>query len=373
MGVKDLFVDKKSNIEKEDKKLNQLCLGRAALTNWEVLMIREGMIEKIASDISEYDLISKSSSKIKGINVFDKRFLLFAMVLFDKIDSSRLSMYDVSRLIDFGLIDEHALITEYRLGYNDDPFEQVDQKWKSDLQISYLNRIATEIMLKNKDKIINEIGKELHTSGQISFRPDVLREKYDEWVTDCELYRENFWGPNREQLGDFKQGIIVGLYQSIKNGSVYYDGAITSKNRLFNIPEINNYKKSEYISQIISLDLSPELYSFPIPDNMNEVIQLRKRPEIVSFRKVFFEWCGLLRNGDFDLACKVKQDIRKSQNELDKYYKWENSKVKLFSCLIDATIGQIPYISNIVSAVSPFSTRKMLEKRIDNSWILLLR
>lgn len=375
MNELKVFANKKNDQTTGKHKFDRLCLGRASLNNWEILMIREGMIDRISDTIDDRD-VSNEILNAKGIKVWDKRFLLFSMILFDKIDSSRLSKYDLSKLIDLGIIEEHAMIVEDCLDYRSDPFDALtEDTYDTDSQFRYLNEVSKEIMLINKNKIITEIGKKIHLDGLSYFQPTILKEKYDEWIIDCELWGSKDWAtmPNKEELGDFKEGIMSGLYQSIVNGSVYYDGVISNKkvNLDFDKYDLNNIPES--ISQIISLDLSPELYSLPIPSNINEVIQLRKRPEIISFRKIFFEWCNFLKNGDLEMASKVKQDINKAQIELEKYYKWESSKVKTFSCLIDAFIGQIPKISNIVSAVSPFSSKKMFEMRRNNSWILLLR
>lgn len=369
------FANKKDNRTTDKHNLNKLCLGCASLNNWEILMIREGMIDKISNTIDDRD-VSDELLNSKGIKVWDKRFLLFSMVLFDKIDSSRLSKYDLSKLIDLGVIEEHAMIAEDRLAYRNDPFDSLtEDTYSNDSQMRYLNEISKEIMLVNKNKVIAEIGKKIRIDGMPYYQPTILEEKYDEWIVDCELWSSKKWSrmPNKEELGIFKEGVMSGLYQSMVNGSVYYDGVISSRNLNLNLDGFDLNKLQENITQIISLDLSPELYSLPIPSNINEVIQLRNRPEIVSFRKVFFEWCNFLKNGDVEMASKVKQDIKKAQTELEKYYKWENSKVKTFSCLIDAFIGQIPYISNIVSAVSPFSLQKKFEQRMNNSWVLLLR
>lgn len=369
------FTNKKDNQTTDKHNLNKLCLGRASLNNWEILMIREGMIDKISNTIDDRD-VSDELLNSKEIKVWDKRFLLFSMVLFDKIDSSRLSKYDLSKLIDLGVIEEHAMIAEDRLAYRNDPFDSLtEDTYSDDSQMRYLNEISKEIMLANKNQVIAEIGKKIRIDGMSYYQPTLLEEKYDEWIVDCELWSSKKWErmPNKEELGIFKEGVMSGLYQSMVRGSVYYDGVISSRNLNLNFDRFDLNKLQENITQIISLDLSPELYSLPIPSNINEVIQLRKRPEIVSFRKIFFEWCNFLKNGDVEMASKVKQDIKKAQTELEKYYKWENSKVKTFSCLFDAFIGQIPYISNIVSAVSPFSLRKMFKQRVNNSWVLLLR
>lgn len=87
----------------------------------------------------------------------------------------------------------------------------------------------------------------------------------------------------------------------------------------------------------------------------------------------FFEWCKAIKQGDIDMATRIKKDISIAQKELDKYYKWETRKTKLFSCITEVLIGQIPYLSNVVGTISPFQTRDTLRKKSKNSWILLLK
>ena len=88
---------------------------------------------------------------------------------------------------------------------------------------------------------------------------------------------------------------------------------------------------SENISRIINIDLSPKLYHLPIPSTVAEAIELRKRPEIVSFRKIFFEWCKANKEGDIDMTKRIKSDINMAQKELDKYI---SGKTVRLNCLV---------------------------------------
>ena len=69
-----------------------LCLGYSALTNWESLMIREGIIDRYDSAFSDTTIPESA----KHMRIYNKSFLLFSIVLFDKIDSSSLSMYNMT-------------------------------------------------------------------------------------------------------------------------------------------------------------------------------------------------------------------------------------------------------------------------------------
>lgn len=348
-----------------------LRLGYSALNSWEALMIKEGIISGYDKDFPENELTYTS----RHTRVDNRKFLLFALVLFDRIDASHLSMFNMDKLIDLGVVDEHAHMVESRLANMDQIallFQDLDASlYHNNHKLAQAKDAAEEIMIANKEKIIRAIKKQDHMHEHYFFDESELTKYYNKWLNDCELWasvRDN--NHAKESMGIMKESIMYGIYDSMESESIYFDGSI--------LPTYQGVQSSvditaEDVSQIMNIDLSPELYHLPIPSTLSEAIILRSRPEIVSFRNVFFEWCKAIKQGDIDMATRIKKDISIAQKELDKYYKWETRKTKLFSCITEVLIGQIPYLSNVVGAVSPFQTRDTLRKKSKNSWILLLK
>lgn len=348
-----------------------LRLGYSALSNWEIMMIKEGFISCYAEDFKSEEVTDTA----KHSRIDNKKFLLFSLLLFDKVDASHLSMFNMDKLIDLEIVDEHAHMIEPSLANLDETsllFQHLDGSINQDNpNLLAAKEAAEEIMIANRDKIVRAIIKQESLHEYSFFTKREIVANYAEWLHNCELWAfdpsNNF---AKKDMGMVKESIMYGLYDSITAGTIYYDGSIsTGTHKLVNIP----VDSAEYISRIINIDLSPELYHLPIPSTVSEAIELRKRPEIASFRKIFFEWCKAIKQCDIDMAIRIKNDVNRAQKELDKYYKWESSKIKLFSCIIDAIVGQIPYLSNIVGGISPFQTRNILRKKAENSWVLLLR
>lgn len=127
------------------------------------------------------------------------------------------------------------------------------------------------------------------------------------------------------------------------------------------------------ISYILKLDLSPLLCEFPIPQNIKDVLYLRSRPEIKSFRETFFSWCDCIKREEYDIAQRIKKDILVAQNMLAKYSQWEKKKTNLLYCTIDAILSQVPYLSNVLGLISPYSLRNTIKDKEKNSWVSLLR
>lgn len=353
------------------KELPTLRLGYSALSNWEIMMIKEGFINCYDKDLR----LDEITDTAKSSRIDNKKFLLFSLLLFDKIDASHLSMFNMDKLIDSGIVDEHAHMIEASLSNLDETsllFQHLnDSLIQNNPNLLAAKEASEEIMIANRRKIVRTMIKQKNLHEYHLFTEQEIMANYAEWLRDCELWASSFfYNSARETMGMVKESIMYGLYDSIISGTIYYDGSIsTESHKLVDTPA----NIAENISKIINIDLSPELYHLPIPSTVSEAIELRKRPEIVSFRNIFFEWCKAIKQCDIDMAERIKNDVNRAQKELDKYYKWEKSKIKLFSCIIDAIVGQIPYLSNIVGGISPFQTRNILRNRAENSWVLLLR
>lgn len=249
-------------------------------------MIKEGIISGYDKDFPENELTYTS----RHTRVDNRKFLLFALVLFDRIDASHLSMLNMDKLIDLGVVDEHAHMVESRLANMDQIallFQDLDASlYHNNHKLAQAKDAAEEIMIANKEKIIRAIKKQDHMHEYNFFNESELTKYYNKWLNDCELWasvRDN--NDAKESMGIMKESIMYGIYDSMESESIYFDGSILPTYQGVQSPvDIT----AEDVSQIMNIDLSPELYHLPIPSTLSEAIILRSRPEIVSFRNVFF-------------------------------------------------------------------------------------
>jgi hypothetical protein len=365
---------------KEEQKLSNICLGFSAQTEFEALMIREKMIEQ--RDLIFHDKSLPDVNTLPRIN--NRSFLLFAMVLFDRIDGSHVSFYNLDKLVDAGLLHKNACMINTDLRIVRWNFLQylINNKpnMYDDIKLYEIKRLAETIMLECKSQIVYSL-KKYHTQNEGGFYHnfDDVSELYESWLPDCE-YRDDSYEINmgistevnhgKVLLGTIKSGIMYGLSESDSRGSLFFDTFLkTTNTRTTN----NALITGTDVCQIMKVNLSPLLYHFPIPQSIDEVLVLRNREEIKAFREVFFTWCTLLKNGELNMAEKIKKDIQLAEKGLYKYRKWEDERIKKFNCIMDVIVGQIPYLSNLVGIISPFQTRNTLIRKKENSWIALLR
>lgn len=351
-----------------------LFLGESALFDWETLMIRERAINNFHEDFSE----NRKVITLPNYRVGDKKLLYFFMVLFDKIGSVNKSSYDLTTLNDFGLIDTDSL--SWSIAVDEKGIKRVKSTtiFLSE-KVHYYEDIAKDFMSINKKRIIKFLEKEsqLNMASRLDKNSYVYIDHFDSlaaekffdyWIQEPiivdvgELYTPTV-------IKGMRESISRGLYLSESLNQTYFDGNLCIKTK-----EIKSFDGlPEDISCILKLDLSPLFCEFPIPQNVKEVVYLRSRPEIESFREVFFYWCDCIKKEDYDIAEKIKKDILAAQNALARYSQWKKKKTNLLYCTIDALLGQIPYLSNILGLITPYSLRNTLKEKEKNSWVSLLR
>lgn len=350
-----------------------LFLGEAALFNWETLMMREKIIKSFNMNF----FTNRQAITLPNNKVYDKKLLYFFMVLFDKFSSVTKSAYDLTTLNNLGLIDMDGLSWEFhtdRLGIQS---VKTDLLFTEDIR-RYYEAIAKDLMYINKNRIIKFLDKDSRRGLKSRLDKDdyVYIDHFN--IAEAKMFY-NHWvqEPDNIEVGELytptaikllRESISRGLYLSDHLGQTYYDGNLS-----INKAKVKILDTSFDINCILSLDLTPLLCEFPIPRNMKDVLYLRSRPEIKSFREIFFYWCDCIKQEEYDIAEKVKKDILSAQNALAKYSEWEKRKVGFLFCTIDALLSQIPYLSNILGFVAPYSLRNTLKLHEKNSWVSLLR
>lgn len=332
-----------------------LCLGEVALHNWTEYLVKEQFITHYNrgcpngfNELSTYSFDPRH-------RIYDKKYLLFCMVLFDKFITPCPSNFVYDKVADTEIIDDDF----FAFRHNMDPKEK-----------EYFQNVSVDFIQHNKQSLINYLTKDIvHSSG---FTVDPL-DDYSSFFLDP-FYKgiQPHFNPNIYILRKIRDGIENGLFLSQKENVLFYNGRLSYINKKHQTPDISS-KFSDYVNLILQLDLTPEINQFPIPQNMVDVLYLRKQPSIISFRDVFFHWVDCISNGEYDIASKIKKDVLSANKALEKYRDFEKKKTSLFRCTIDAIVGQIPYLSNFLSSISPYSLRKTLKEKNENSWVTLLR
>ena len=340
-----------------------LCLGEVASHNWVELLVKEEYItHKKTGCPSGFD-VTQTYNFDYSHRIYDKKHLLFLMVLFEEIMSSSIVNFHLEKVEDAGLIKNNYFHLFERI----DNYSEFAKKDKN-----YFDDIALDFMANNKKSLINYLSKDiLHTSYfEVNAEQD-----YNSFFTDPPgdgVLKE--FNPNTFILRNIKDALSKGLKLSQFEEICFYNGRLFYSNKNYDLKDGYDLSSfSDSVRYILQLDLTPQINEFPIPANMTDVLFLRKQPEIVSFREVFFEWIGCLTKNQYDIAKKIKNDVIKANMALEKYRKWEKKSSNFFYCTIDALVGFIPYLSDVLGVVSPYSLRKTINDKNKNSWVSLLK
>lgn len=345
--------------------------------NLETILIREGLIDEPNSDLSISDITVKPPLRYR---VVDKRFLLFLLVLFDNVSSVTKTKYNLDRIIDTGLIDRYsyinwnfALIDDKTIGIN-----PASEKLPilDNYENSYYSSLAIDFMEQHQKEIINFLSiQDSHANLERQptnhiydrFNRELANIYFHQWIREKSVDEVGEpHTPNSIKLT--RSNIKYGLKISSLKNTAFYDSTFTSK-----IPSNKDISIIKDVSALINIDLSSLFLSFPIPNSMSDVLYLRSQHEIIIFREVFFHWCDLIRSGHVDICREVFKDIDTAKKGLEKFDKWEKRSVNILSCSIEAAIGQIPYLSNLLSIYSPFTLRKTIIDKNKYSWLSLFR
>lgn len=339
-----------------------LCLGEVALHNWTEYLVKEKYITHYSRGCPNGFDVTTTYNFDSRHRIYDKNYLLFCMVLFDKVITTSPSLFIYDKVAETGIIDEGFFNCDY-LG-RDKKLIGENGNYYSDLVVNFIR--------SNKKSLINYLSKDILHINRFSTTVDPPKD-YESYFEDPYYHGvQRSFNPNVFILTQIRDAMESGLFLSQKKDIIFYNGRLSYRNKSHELL-YNSNKFNEDTNYILQLDLSPEINQFPMPQNMMDVLFLRRQPAINSFRDVFFHWVDCIANGELDIAAKIKKDVISANNSLEKYRNFERKKTNLFYCTIDAVIGQIPYLSNFLSAVSPYSLRKTLKSKNENSWVTLLK
>ena len=122
---------------------------------------------------------------------------------------------------------------------------------------------------------------------------------------------------------------------------------------------------------ILMTDFAGGMGVIPHPETIKEVVKWRKNAGMKSFRSVFSDWISVLRNGDIDLADKMRSDVYKANNQLLKLDKYEKLNKNALVALVKTVLSKISAIDALVTAsdfLTPYAADYIQSK---NSWVNL--
>ena len=205
---------------------NKLILGENELHDFENLLLRDRIITKMNT---EYSPAAGSPIISKGTRNTNKARLLKAIMVFDKIDAVDLSPYDVSPLVDCGLVEENACISHG----SDSVLSSrvVDSAWK------YKNQIIESII---------SITNSLFRANRIDVYPKSLISQ-EELLDLCDAY---LYGSQRDFLSAYNNAMELILQHYFRFNSDYnraleriWDSVYDNIDKIYDVLDSVPYEK----------------------------------------------------------------------------------------------------------------------------------
>ena len=139
---------------------NKIILGEDELEDFENLLMREKIIDSVHEDLSNLISFNEKYLHAKSKKIINKKKLLLFLMLFEKIDATNLSTYDLTRLIELGIVDKDFCVVNGT--DKDHPTSKiVDNMLRS-------NRTVMSIVLKAADSIFKSCGIIIYSKNYIS-------------------------------------------------------------------------------------------------------------------------------------------------------------------------------------------------------------
>ena len=441
-------------------EFNKLILGEYELEDFEQLLLRENYIELVHKDIQNITSVKEEKARYASRRVINKSKILTFMMLFEKIDATNLSIYDLSQMVDLGIVNDDACIVSgtdrehptskivdsmmrsnravmttvlmatdailkayglivysknhiteeqlleicncYWFGSRQDfyyeflsvlrtivynfsnrqPFDSMFSQEEADLPVGVEKAAAVVI-----DELYRRISMQCDDSKALAYKrytdlldghiqtysvPSLCLNCKQQWANCCEqselLYDCAFECEEREKLGAQRYAKLNGLITSQVDNGCLFDNSLK-----FNCKNKGLPKLVEDVYHIVNVDMAPILSSLPVPATVSEALRLRNREEIRSFRNIFLSWAQNIYDGKINEAEYIKKDFDVANKFFEKKKESQRKKTSIIRCTFEALGNQVPYISNIVGAISPFMNRRKILEEEKHKWLLLTR
>lgn len=307
------------------------------------------------------------------------------LVLFEHIDFSD-SIYDLSRLIEMGLIAENS-----QCNSNSNPEQQHMEEAMSIMSVykkPIINQVRAETKKKLKDlqhpsSPNSNFWKSVSPTDILYYCQDMsgkvlnLSKSFYEILPQMDVVSGVGDSPEEQFLFNLYHADISSLLQGIRNNLAYglraaKDGACAYASNFLTLASSKTSKEIvDDVYYFVETALPEEANIMPMPQTLQDVFDMRKSPYVKSFRSVMNEWSDYISNNDFDAAKKIKKDIIKANSALEKVGKFKRGYDSFLTRTSFCLGGFIPAIGqaiNVISWAEPYIVR-MIEER--NNWVLL--
>jgi len=166
--------------------------------------------------------------------------------------------------------------------------------------------------------------------------------------------------------------VLLMVFKSIQTDCVFTSAMKFHSSDIVNSKNIKTYI-AEDVDVIAKTLLKNEIAILPYPKNLNEVMKMREKKEIITFREVMSNWIETLHKGEQYLEPKLRKDIAKANKELKKLENWREYQFSPINFWINSIGGHIPILSNILTGIY---TLTGVYEHISNkkyNWVMLLK
>lgn len=289
--------------------------------------------------------------------------LLRLVVLFEKIDFLNPDPFDFSKVIEVGLMDSKNIA-----------FSRNVQDME--IQLKGWAKSESDLVFELYKKQIIKGFKFKIWSDNPSILNALTKEKFDEYFEEYQMsgvYSEEndvytfenlvkHWFHNSLSRYHFDLSICL----DPKNNRTYCSDIIVDP------IEVKSVKKRvDDVYYITKIRLPDEINVLPMPQTLRQAINMRNSDYVKSFRKVMKEWMFYLDNGDILLANKMKKDIIKANQNLERLERYKRYKESPFVRFCNLVGGFIPGLSEVLNVVNFSSSfiEDSIKKR--NEWSLM--
>lgn len=179
----------------------------------------------------------------------------------------------------------------------------------------------------------------------------------------------DFWDEERYVYEKYLDECFLHIYNvmSTKNGY-----ALSS---CFNFPtqgDLVHFNEGlsnhEQVSYMAKLNFNKKILPIPQPSTLREVEDFRRNPDWISFREVYAQWISYLQDGDINAFAKMKNDVIKAHQAMDKLDKYKKADGNILTRMLFLLGGEIPYVSEILSIYGFITATKVDAIERKNRW-----
>ncbi|QLK46779.1 hypothetical protein DR996_17125 [Vibrio owensii] len=329
---------------------------------------RIALKEKYAKMDGEFVSINQKYVDLMEVsqrNNLRKRTLQY-LTLFEEVDGVA-SPLNLEKLVDCGILDSGShMITGMK------------SIQESDLIRDTSSKIVIKVLDENKDDIIKIYSSRLKALG----------ETIDSNI-DLDLFYERCRKRIIEEMSfDGARDLTIephGLYEELSRKSFgLHDVLCSSLNEGVQIvsPYVSQTRKHrknfeeqfEELNCLAQVNLKNEINILPNPKNLKDVMRMREKRELATFRGVVSEWMEVLEDGNVSAEEKVRKDIKKANAALRCLEGWEEYKNSDFAFWVNTIGGHVPIFSNVLTLVTTVGDKAYTHAiRKKYGWALMLR